>query len=82
MKKLFLLILPVIFTLSFFSLDANAHKVKKHKPLVCIPEEERTERQLSNQRTSNFYHRLSKQQQDCAILEIKRLKKEINRLKN
>ena len=81
MKKIFLLAIFTLFSLGLFSLNANAHPAKKHKPLVCIPKEERTEQQLSNQKTSNFMHRLSKQQQDCAMLEIEKQKKEIEKLK-
>ena len=89
MKKLILLAIFTLFSLGLFSLNANAHKSKKHKPLVCIPEEERTEEQLRHQRFTNLYHRMTKLQQDCAMLEIEKqkkeiekLKKEINRLKN
>ena len=82
MKKLILLAIFTLFSLGLFSLNANAHKSKKHKPLVCIPEEERTKEQLSTQKEMNFFHRMSKLQQDCAILEIEKLKKEINNLKN
>ena len=89
MKKIFLLVTFTLFSLGLFSLNANAHESKKHKPLVCIPEEDRTEEQLSTEKTANFFHRMSKLQQDCAMLEIEKqkkeiekLKKEINRLKN
>ena len=77
MKKLFLLALFTIFSLGLFSLNANAHKAKKHKPLVCIPEEEYNSTMRSNKKTANFFHRLSKQQQDCAMLEIEKQKKEL-----
>jgi len=77
MKKLFLLALFTIFSLGLFSLNANAHKAKKHKPLICIPEEEYTDRMKGNKKTANFFHRLSKQQQDCAMIEIEKQKKKI-----
>jgi len=77
MKKLFLLALFTIFSLGLFSLNANAHKAKKHKPLICIPEEEYKERMKGNKKTANFFHRLSKQQQDCAMIEIEKQKKKI-----
>ena len=89
MKKLILLAIFTLFSLGLFSLNANAHPAKKHKPLVCIPEEERTKQQLGAQKTANWFHRMTKLQQDCAMLEIEKqkkeiekLKKEINRLKN
>ena len=66
---LFFLILSVNFTTS-----AIAHKAKKHKPLVCIPEEERTKAQIQRDKFWNSFHRLSKLQQDCAMLEIEKLK--------
>ena len=77
MKKLFLLALFTIFSLGLFSLNANAHKWKKHKPLVCIPEEEYTDLMKKNKKAANIFHRLSKQQQDCAMLEIEKQKKEL-----
>ena len=55
MKKLILLAIFTLFSLGLLSLNANAHKSEKHKPLVCIPEEERTKQQLSTQRTANFF---------------------------
>lgn len=54
--------------------NASAHKKKNHKPIVCIPEEERTKSQRQRDKTNNFFHRLSKLQQDCAILEIEEKK--------
>jgi len=69
---LFLLMLSVSFTSS-----AMAHKSKKHKPLICIPEEERTKGQLQKDKFWNRYHRLSKLQQDCAMVEIEILQGEI-----
>ena len=70
---LFLLILSVSFTSS-----AMAHKKKNHKPTICIPEEERTKAQLSHDRTMNtWFHRLSKLQQDCAMIEIEILRGEV-----
>ena len=80
MKKIFLLTLFIVFSLGLFSLSANAHPAKKHKPLVCIPEEERTKQQLQAQKTANFFHRMSKLQQDCAMLEIEKQKKKIEEI--
>ena len=81
MKKLInsILFLTVVLTVTFiFNTDkAFAHKAKKHKPVICIPEEERTKSQLNTDKFWNFQHRLSKLQQDCAILEIEEKKKEI-----
>ena len=80
MKKIFLLVIFALFSLGLFSLNANAHPAKKHKPLVCIPEEERTKQQLSAQKTANWFHRMSKLQQDCAMLEIEKQKKKIEEI--
>ena len=78
MKKLFLLILPVIFSLSLFSLPAKAYHSKNQKPTICIPEDERTKAQINHQKRLNkWMHRLSKLQQDCAILKIAKQKKTI-----
>ena len=57
-----------------FTSSAMAHKAKKHKPLICIPEEERTKGQRNTDRFWNNLHRLSKLQQDCAMVEIEKLK--------
>ena len=47
---------------------ANAHKTKNHKPMICIPEEDRTKAQKRTCRQWLFIHRLCKLDQDCAIL--------------
>ena len=60
-----------------FATSSIAHKSKNHKPLICIPEEERTKGQLAHDKRVNFFHRLSKLQQDCAMLEIQILKGEV-----
>lgn len=80
MKKIFLLVIFTLFSLGLFSLTANAHPAKKHKPLVCIPEEERTKSQLSTQKTANWFHRMTKLQQDCAMLEIEKQRKQIEKI--
>ena len=80
MKKIFLLAIFALFSLGLFTLSANAHPAKKHKPLVCIPEEERTKAQISSQKTANFFHRLSKLQQDCAMVEIEKQRKKIEKI--
>ena len=81
MKKLINSVLFFTFIFSIFSIfetkEATAHPSKNHKPLICIPEEERTKSQIANDKRWNFIHRLSKLQQDCAILEIEKKKKEI-----
>ena len=69
----FILIFVLLFSVAFTS-SALAHKKKNHKPLVCIPEEERSKSQLKHDKTMNWWHRLSKLQQDCAMLEIEKLK--------
>ena len=80
MKKIFLLVIFTLFSLGLFSLNANAHKSKNHKPLVCIPEEERTKEQLRHQRFTNLFHRMTKLQQDCAMLEIEKQKNKIQEI--
>jgi hypothetical protein len=78
MKKIFLLTLFIVFSLGLFSLSANAHPSKTHKPRVCIPPEERTKGQLQADKLANyFFHRLSKLQQDCAMVELEKAKKQL-----
>jgi len=78
MKKLFLLALFTIFSLGLFSLSVNAHPSKNHKERVCIPEEERTKGQLATDKAANFFwHRMSKLQSDCAMLELEKQRKEL-----
>ena len=73
-----LFILSVVYsTFVFTSNEAYAHKAKKHKPMVCILEEDRTEQQKRNCKTLLFFHRLCKLDQDCAILELEKRKKEL-----
>jgi hypothetical protein len=69
----FILIFVLLFSVAFTS-SALAHKKKNHKPLVCIPEEERSKGQLQHDKIMNWWHRLSKLQQDCAMVEIEKLK--------
>ena len=70
----FILIFVLLFSVTFTS-SAIAHKSKNHKPLICIPEEERTKNQLRHDKFLNsVWHRLSKLQQDCAMVEIEKLK--------
>ena len=69
----FILIFVLLFSVTFTS-SALAHTSKKHKPLICIPEEERTKGQRNTDRFWNNLHRLSKLQQDCAMVEIEKLK--------
>jgi hypothetical protein len=67
----------VYFSLVFTSNEANAHKAKNHKPMVCILEKDRTKGQKQNCKTALFFHRLCKIEQHCAILELERRKKEL-----
>ena len=56
-KKFFLLFLfSIVFI--FSTIDLNAHPAKKHKPMVCILEEDRTEAQKRTCRQWLFIHRL------------------------
>ena len=79
-----LILFATILILTFiFSIDqAYAHKKKNHKVTICIPEEDRTKQQLQHDKTMNWLHRLSKLQQDCAILEIEKQKGEITDLED
>tara|TARA_B100000989_G_scaffold145491_1_gene108437 strand:- start:262 stop:1101 length:840 start_codon:yes stop_codon:yes gene_type:complete len=81
MKKLINSILFFTIIFSIFSIfeakKASAHPSKKHKPMVCVLEEDRSEVTKRNCKALLFIHRLCKADQDCAILEIERKKKEI-----
>ena len=85
-NKTYSLLLSLIFFSSLifiFSIDqAYAHKAKKHKIIKCIPESERTKAQLQTDKRWNFIHRLSKLQQDCAIIEIEKQKGKITVLED
>ena len=73
----FILLLLIIFSL--YATSVSAHKSKKHvpgtkfDPVVCITESERTSGQIQNDKIANFWHRLSKLQQDCAVWKIQQL---------
>ena len=75
--SLFNLLTIFLVFLIFSSNNAYAHKAKNHKPIICIPEEERTAAQRNTDKFWNFQHRLSKLQQDCAILELEKRKQEL-----
>ena len=81
MKKLINSVLFFTIVFSVFSIfennEASAHPSKKHKPMVCVLEEDRSEVTKRNCKALLFIHRLCKADQDCAILEIERKKKEI-----
>ena len=54
--------------------NAYSHKSSEiHKPIVCIPESERTEAQRQNDKFLIYMHRLSKRDQDCLILRLEEL---------
>tara|TARA_B100000579_G_C22723814_1_gene800762 strand:+ start:95 stop:955 length:861 start_codon:yes stop_codon:yes gene_type:complete len=69
--------LVIFFTFISIFNEASAHTSKKHKPMVCILEEDRTKQQKQNCKTLLFFHRLCKLDQDCAILELEKRKKEL-----
>ena len=56
---------------------ASAHKAKNHKPMICIPEEDRTEGQKNWCKLLLQGHRLCKLEQDCVILELEKKQKEV-----
>ena len=78
LNLLLVLILVFVFNLN----DANAHKKKNHKPMVCILEEERSEGVKNRCKLLLSFHRLCKEDQDCAILRLEKQKKEIERLED
>ena len=65
------------FSFVFTSNEVSAHPSKKHKPMVCILEEDRTQGQKQSCKTALFFHRLCKLDQDCAILELEKRKQEL-----
>lgn len=67
----------VYFTFVFTSKEVSAHPSKKHKPMVCILEEDRTRAQKNTCKTALFFHRLCKLDQDCAILELEKRKQQL-----
>ena len=72
----------IIFLSLFYLNDLNAHPSKKHKPMVCILEEDRTAAQKQNCKTLLFFHRLCKLDQDCAILDLEKQKNQIEELED
>ena len=79
MKKILTLSVFLLFVLSS---TLFAHPAKNHKPLKCIPEEQLTKAQLSNQKTWNYLHLLTKNQQNCILLELEKRKKDNSCPKN
>ena len=73
------IILLLLITFSLFATNVYAHKSKKHvpgtkfDPVVCIPESERSGAQIQSDKIANFWHRLSKLQQDCAVWKVQQL---------
>ena len=75
-SSLFLLSI-VYFIFVFTSNHVSAHPKKNHKPMICVLEEDRSEVTKRNCKALLFIHRLCKADQDCAILELERRKKEL-----
>ena len=75
-----LLVLTLIFIFNLS--DANAHKKKNHKPMICIPEEERRQGVKNRCKLLLQVHRLCKEDQDCAILKLEAQQKEIEGLED
>ena len=82
MKSFSLLLFLFSFLIYFGIENSYAHPSKNHKPLICIPEEDRTKTQLQRDKTNNFFHRLSKLQQDCAMVELEKQKNQIEELED
>ena len=81
-KSFSLLLFIFSFYIYFGIENSYAHPSKNHKPLICIPEEDRTKTQLQRDKTNNFFHRLSKLQQDCAMVELEKQKNQIEELED
>ena len=83
-NKISLLLITLILLSSLLVISTTtkvlAHKSKNHKPIICIPESERTKAELSHDKTVNYFHRLSKKQQDCATLLLEKFGDEIRSL--
>jgi hypothetical protein len=75
-----LVVLTLIFIFNFS--DANAHKKKNHKPMICIPEEERKSGVKNRCSLLLKIHRLCKEDQDCAILKLEAQQEEIKGLED
>ena len=81
MKKIKLNFIKFILVILFLSANsAIAHKSETHDPetfmdpVTCIPENERTKGQLKwDIYVNKQFHRLSKRQVNCAIVEIQKL---------
>lgn len=87
MKKKLLLDNIILFIIFFFIITLNtgnldAHPSKKHKPMVCILEEDRTKQQKQVCKQWLFFHRLCKLDQDCAILRLEAQQQEIEGLED
>ena len=61
---------------------AYAHETEEHKPIVCIPESERTAAQKQMSKFYSRMHRLSKLDVDCLILRVEELENENKELKD
>ena len=60
--------------------NAYAHPSKNHKPIICIPQDKLTKAQVRDQKIANYFHRLSKNQQNCMILELEKKSKKIEKI--
>ncbi len=63
-----LVVLTLIFIFNFS--DANAHKKKNHKPMVCILEEDRSDGVKNRCKALLYIHRLCIEEQHCQILKL------------
>ena len=84
MSLAILLLMKKIFTILFLSFllsgSVEAHPAKKHKPIACIPDDELTKGQKQHRKTVNYFHRLTKNQQNCMILELEKKNKKIEKI--
>ena len=74
------LILSLILIFNFS--DVFAHKKKNHKPMVCIPEEERSDAVKNRCKLLLFTHRLCIEEQHCQILRLEAQQQEIEGLED
>ena len=82
MKKITLSAIITILSVLLMNTNIYAHPAKKHKPIKCIPQEELTRAQKDWQKSLNFMHRLTKNQQNCLMLELEAKQKEIENVED
>ena len=82
MKKIILSAIITILSVLLMNTNIYAHPSKKHKQIKWRPEEELTRTQKDWQKLLNFSHRLTKNQQNCLMLELEAKQKEIENVED